>query len=253
MNDQKNESTEIVPRDELHSRAEKLRQHLRALSLDGALLLDPLTMYYFTGTLQQGIVVIPVEKNLMFFVRRNIERARMESSLSDIRPLAGLSQLAKALREEGIATRIMGLATAQVTMDSHEALKKALPSTTFVSINKELAAVRAVKSPYEISLIRRAGERHRRVYDQIPAMIQENMSEWELGCKIQTAMMELGYTGMPKLSGENMEIFLGYVSAGISANYPTGFSGPGGAKGLSPTIPYVGSRKKIQTNEPIYR
>ena len=176
----------------------------------------------------------------------------MESALSDIRPLAGLSQLAKALLKEGISAGTMGLSTAHITIDTLAALKKALPSTTFVSVNRELASVRAVKSPYEISLIRRAGECHRLVYDQIPAMIQENMSEWELGCKIQAAMMELGYTGMPKFSGANMEIFLGYVSAGISATYPTGFSGPGGAKGLSPTIPYIGSRKKIQPNEPIY-
>ena len=69
VSEQKNEIEEMVPKKELHSRAEKLRTALTQAFIGwGALILDSLTMYYFTGTMQQGVVVIPVEKDLIFFV-----------------------------------------------------------------------------------------------------------------------------------------------------------------------------------------
>lgn len=112
--------------------------------------------------------------------------------------------------------------------------------------------VRSVKSDYEVGLLRKAGAFHEKVYDAIPAMICEGMSEWELGAEIQKTMMALEYTGITRFSVSGMELFLGVISSGESGNYPTASIGPGGGLGLSPAFPFVGSKKKLGYGEPIF-
>ncbi|MBM9616351.1 aminopeptidase P family protein [Desulfobulbus rhabdoformis] len=242
----------LVPETELEGRAERLQDQLRRLELDAALLFDPIHMYYFSGTIQQGVVVLPTVGKPLLCVRRSVERARIESSLQHILPLSGLSQLNHHLQQAGIQTKRMGVMESNIEFSFYKTLSRTLPQTAFSDISGVVGALRSVKSDYEVALVRRAGEHHQLVYDLIPTMIHKEMSEWELGCEIQHAMMRYGYTGMARFSNSTMELFLGYISAGDSANYPTGFMGPGGAVGLCPTVPYVGSKTQIEKNQPIY-
>ena len=112
--------------------------------------------------------------------------------------------------------------------------------------------IRAVKSDYEVGLIRESGARHQLVSDAIPAMICEGMTEWELGAEIHKEMLALGYTGITRLSAFGGEVIVGIVSFGESGNYPTASVGPGGLKGLSPAFSLVGGMKILERGEPIF-
>lgn len=242
----------LVPASEISHRLFRLQQWLQALSVDGALILDQVNMYYYTGTMQQGIVVVPAEGEPVFLVRRSLERARLESPLQTILPLDGFSRLQASLDELGMATGNLGIAETTLVVSVYKTLVKALAETRFVDISASLSMVRSVKSAYEVGLLRQAGAAHKQVYDAIPAMIGEGMSEWELGAEIQKMMMALEYTGITRFSVSGMELFMGIVSAGESGNYPTASIGPGGVLGISPAFPFVGGTRKIRRGEPIF-
>ena len=106
--------------------------------------------------------------------------------------------------------------------------------------------IRAVKSDYEVGLIREAGKRHKILYDEIPGAIREGITEWELGSAIVGNMLRLGHTGLARLGAFNSEFFAGVVSFGESANYPTASVGPGGQVGLSPAFPFLGGTRKLR-------
>ena len=146
----------------------------------------------------------------------------------------------------------LGLDETTVPVSIYRRLSKALPGSAFEDISLMLAMVRSVKSDYEVGLIREAGKRHKAIYDQIPKMIQEGMTEWELGSAIHGLMLKLGYTGMARLTTFNTEFFAGVISFGESGNYPTASVGPGGSVGLSPAFPYLGGARRLKKRDPIF-
>ncbi len=220
--------------------------------MDGALILDPLNMYYYTGTMQQGVFFAPRSGEPVFLVRRSYERAQRETPLKRVFPLQGFSQLQATLADLGFRTNILGVAETTLSVSVFKTLAKAFPGGTFTDISALLGMIRAKKSDYEVGLIRKAGARHETVYDAIPSLIREGMTEWELGAEIHKAMMALGYTGIMRLAAFGGEMFTGIVSFGESGNYPTASVGPGGLMGLSPAFPLLGGKKKLGRGEPIF-
>jgi Xaa-Pro aminopeptidase len=112
--------------------------------------------------------------------------------------------------------------------------------------------IRSVKSDYELGLIREAGRRHKAIYDEIPSMIQEGMTEWELGSAIHGHMLKLGHTGIGRVTTFNGEFFAGVISFGESGNYPTASAGPGGLVGLSPAFPFLGGARRLSKGDIIF-
>ncbi|MCL2790267.1 MAG: Xaa-Pro peptidase family protein [Desulfobulbus sp.] len=242
----------LVPASEIAQRIARLQCRLQAKSVDGALIFDPLNMYYYTGTIQQGIVFVPTEGEPAFLVRRSYERAQLETPWRRILPLQGFSQLPAILADLGLAANILGVAETTLPVAVFHALTKALPKSAFMDISEVLSMVRVVKSEYEVGLIRTAGILHGQVYDAIPAMIRAGMTEWELGAEIHKKIMSLGYTGIARFVANGMELFMGVISFGESGNYPTASVGPGGQTGLSPAFPLVGGNRKLGRGEPIF-
>jgi Xaa-Pro aminopeptidase len=242
----------LVPDQEISQRVAKLQHRLQAGPVDAALILDPLNMYYYTGTMQQGVFVVPTNGEPVFLVRRSYERARRETPLKRVFPLKGFSQLQEILADLGLQTNVLGVAETTLSVSVFKTLAKAFPGGTFTDISDLLGMIRAVKSDYEVGLIRKAGALHEMLFDAIPAMIHEGMTEWELGAEIHKGMMTLGYTGITRLAAPGVEIIIGIVSFGESGNYPTASIGPGGLTGLSPAFPLVGGTKKLGRGEPIF-
>jgi Xaa-Pro aminopeptidase len=242
----------LVPAREISQRVSRLQHRLQEAPVDGALILDPLNMYYYTGTLQQGVVFVPIEGEPVFLVRRSYERAQRVTPLKRVFPIKGFSQLQGILADLGLQTNMLGVAETTLSVSVFKTLAKAFPGGTFTDISTLLSMIRAVTSEYEVELIRKAGARHEMVYDAIPSMIHEGMTEWALGTEIHKGMLALGFTGVTRFSALGGELDMGIVSFGESGNYPTASVGPGGLVGLSPAFPLVGGKKKLRRGEPIF-
>ena len=242
----------LVPAQEIAQRVSRLQSLLQEGPMDGALILDPLNMYYYTGTMQQGVLFVPTEGEPVFLVRRSFERAQQETPLKRVLFLKGFSQLQAMLADLGLQTSILGVAETTLSVSVFKTLTNAFPGGTFTDISALLGMIRAKKSDYEVGLIRKAGARHKMVYDAIPSLICEGITEWELGAEIHKQMMALGYTGIMRLAAFGAEMFMGIVSFGESGNYPTASVGPGGLTGLSPAFPLLGGTKKLSKGEPIF-
>jgi Xaa-Pro aminopeptidase len=242
----------LVPAQEISQRVSRLQHRLQEEPMDGALILDPLNMYYYTGTMQQGVVFVPTEGEPVILVRRSYERAQRETPLKRVFPIKGFSQLQATLADLGLKTNILGVAETTLSVAVFKTLAKAFPGGTFTNISTLLSKIRAVKSDYEVGLIRKAGARHEMVYDAIPSMIHEGMTEWALGTEIHKEMLSLGFTGVTRFSAFGGELDMGIISFGESGNYPTASVGPGGLMGLSPAFPLVGGKKKLRRGEPIF-
>ncbi len=79
----------MVPAAELEDRLERFRGLMDAAHPDWelGLILGKVNLYYFTGTMQDGLLALPRDGEPCLWVRRSYERARDESAFPEIRQM----------------------------------------------------------------------------------------------------------------------------------------------------------------------
>ncbi|WP_155314158.1 aminopeptidase P family N-terminal domain-containing protein [Desulfosarcina ovata] len=63
------------------------------------ILIDPINQYYFSGSAQHQIMVIPIEKDPVLWVVLSFERAQSDSWVTDVREASSLSNIFKLMAD----------------------------------------------------------------------------------------------------------------------------------------------------------
>ena len=236
--------TTKVPLSELSDRMNRFRARMDAEHprWQLAAIFSRVNQYYFTGTMQDGMLLVPRDGKPTFWVRRSFERACSESLFPDIRPMKGFRDAA----QPGSATRdVIHLEAEVVPLALLERFRKYFPCQTVAALDAQVARVRAIKSPYELAILERAGRIHQRAREEeVPALLREGMSEAELGCELFSLMVRQGDQGVARFAMFGVEVMFGLFGFGENSLYPTNFDGPGGCVGLEPAAPVLGSRTR---------
>ena len=236
-----------LPKTEIQTRLNRLQTLLEKLcpTVDGLMLFSRLNIYYCTGTLANGIFWLPKEGDPTLFVRKGIERAIVESPHIHAVPFRSYSELLPAIGKNTAITRI---AAEKNTLPWHlgEMLQQKCPSVQFVSGEGIINSARAIKTAYELDLMRLAGERHRAsMCDIFPTRMKAGMSELELSHILLNIMLERGHGGLSRLNAFGEEVFLGHLTVGENGAYPSYYNGPLGVLGQHPANPFAGSAGHI--------
>ena len=242
-----------VPLTELKNRMSCFKKRMEAFSPEWeiAVIFSKINLYYFTGTMQEGMLIIPKDGEATFWVRRSYERALDESLFPRIEPMSSFRDAARGV--SGLPDTIY-LETEVVPLALYQRFQKHFPFKNVRSADSQICAVRAVKSEYELLLTRKAGRIHQHVLEEIvPEMLREGMSEVDLATELFSVMIGEGHDGLCRFGMFDTEMFLGKVCFGESSIYPSYFDGPGGSYGMSPAVPLIGSRsRKLQKGDLVF-
>lgn len=236
-----------TPKEELYSRWKRynglLQQYLP--NVEGTLVFSRLNIYYFTGTLANGVFWLPSEGEPLLLCRRGVERAAIESPINNIVPFSSYGDIQKIFQEysmslpEKIAAEMGGL-----PWSLSNSLKKHMPTVNFVSCDQVIAMSRAQKSEYELQFSREAGEKHNKCLTQLlPPFLHEGIDELRIFHLISNLFYSEGHNGILRMETFGEEAFGGHISIGDSANHPSVFNGPVGLKGAHPAVPFMGSEE----------
>lgn len=231
-----------VPAYELNARMQRL---LRQMDKDCpgwryAIVISKTNLYYLTGTRQEGMLVITAGEEPVFWVRRSYERACNESFFPRIMPMSSFSDAAayhkiSQYKQVYVETEVLPLAYL-------DRIRKYFPFEEIKPLDLQLAKVRSVKSAYELQQMRKSGEIHQRVLEELaPKVFREGMSEVELIGELYRLLLQEGHHGVTRFNMFDTELGVGQVGFGEASLYPTSFDGPGGNYG-SPATPFMGSR-----------
>ena len=215
-----------------------------------ALVNDKVNMYYFTGTMQEGALVIRPQDEILW-VRRSFDRARNESLLPDIRPMKSFRTLAEFY---GTVPDEIYLECKKATVEWLNMLRKYLPFKAYADIDGLLCNLRLTKSAYELELMKRSGAIHQTVLEQLaPKMITEGISEAELAVELYSAMLRRGSHGIARMNLPLGEDIIGVASFGKSGLVRTAFDGPGGTGGTCIAVQSIGSPfRKLKQGRLVY-
>ena len=242
-----------TPATELRDRMERfqLRMDAENPSWEFAAIFGRTNQFYFTGTMQDGVLLIPRDDEGVLWVRRSLERAEDESLFADIRPMKGYRDAADAM---GACPATVHVEKEVVPLALLERFRKYFPFTETASLDAQAAKVRSVKSAYELAILEQAGKIHHHVLeDCVPAMLREGMSEAELGGEVFSRLVREGHHGIARFGMFGTEMILGQLGFGESSIYPTGFDGPGGCLGAAPGAPVLGSHdRKLRAGDLVF-
>ena len=241
-----------VPRPELERRRLGLQAGLREDGIDAALIVQPVDLYYFTGTIQQAHLVVPAQGEPLLLVRRDLSRAREESQLPHIEPLDSLRALPDALARLGVAPNAtLGLELDVLPVVHFRRYEALLPLAVLVDCSGAVREVRSVKSGFELALLAEAAVQTDGVMREAAAFIREGMTEIEVSAHLEATLRRLGHQGVVRFRAFGQEMVLAHIFAGPDAAVGSYMDAPLGGRGMTPAVAQGAGRRPIRRNEPI--
>ena len=237
---------------EIDQRIEKLQRRLLQEGVDGALILQNTDLFYFSGTIQQSHLYIPAQGPPLLMVRKSLQRAKAESPLSTILPLNSPKQLMTLIQENGIAPPgVMGMELDVLPANLFFSYKRLFPGVDIRDISIPIRMVRAVKSAYELNLIRQAAAFSDQVAETLPKLLREGLTEIELAGMVEAQARRLGHQGTVRMRLWGAEMFYGHLMSGPAAAVPSFLASPTGGASVSAAVAQGPSFRKIRRHEAI--
>jgi Xaa-Pro dipeptidase len=239
-----------VPAKEVFHRIATLQESLQQENVDAALLTQNVDLFYYSGSMQNGLLYVPVNADPIFFVKKSIVRAKEESPL-EIQPLERMrTLLERIIARYGRKPSMLGI-EADVIPYQLGLRYQQLLDTVITDISPLIRQQRAVKSIFEQEKISQAAKLVDEVVQRVPSWLYVGMTEVELAAKIEHYLRVRGNINLNRMRSYNQELSLGMIAAGSAAATPTYFDGPAGGLGLTVASPQGASMRPIAENEPI--
>jgi len=242
----------ITPTSELRNRCAALQDLLRQQEIDGALLLQNTDLFYFTGSIQQGVCYLPAEGEPVYFVRKDIRRARMESGLQQVLTLASFSALPTAMRKLGLPeAKRLGLELDVLPVLHYQRLAKQFPAVETVDISPAVRRVRAIKSEYEIAIMKDCALIADRTMQHAREVIAVGKTDLEVAAELESFARCQGHQGVIRFRAFNAELYFGQILSGADSAVPAFLDAPLGGLGVNPAVGQGASYKKIHSGESV--
>jgi len=223
-----------------------LRKKLEEKSLQLALILSPINIFYFTGTFARGVLLIGLSQTKLL-VNRPFERAKKES-LIECEYLKSLKDLPTYIKSFN-SQKTIGIERNFLNLEEYFRYQEILSDWELEGIDFFLMEIRMVKTPYEINCIKKAGEILDRALKKALNQIKLGMKEIEASALIEKELRILGHPGITR-SLYGFELTYGHLISGKESLIPIyAITGQGG-KGI-PGFQGGASFKKIKNSDPI--
>lgn len=237
----------FAPKEEIYSRIDRLKNLMEKASIDGAFFHYKIDYYYLSGTMQDALMFVPLDDEPILFVRREISRAKRESPLERIVSIRSIKEIVSHIKP----MKNVGLQLDVVPYNDVIKFRELIGNANLINCSPLTRELRKTKSPFELTLIERAATIQKMVYEYVPKVLKEGMTEIELGGILEAYAKALGHEGLLRVRSLNYEAYTWHVLSGRTGSIVSQSDSPMGGLGLSPAFPVGASMKKIKRNEPI--
>ncbi len=241
-----------TPAGEIETRLSRLRAAMAEKETEAVLVVEKMDLYYFSGTAQDGVLYIPLEGPPLLMIRRETERARIESPIHAVTEIASLREIPGRVRDMGGGLpRNMGLELDVLPVKAYRRYGALFPGTRLVDAAPLIRGIRRIKSAFEIGLMKRAGKIGEEVFLRASEALREGMTEIELGGLMEAWAKRLGHEGLLRIRSLNYEAYSWHILAGPCGGIVSQSDSPMGGLGLSPAFPVGAGRNLLKARAPI--
>jgi Xaa-Pro dipeptidase len=240
-----------TPESEIRDRISRFQSLLRREGIAAAFIQQLIDRFYFSGTIQDGVIIIPAEGVPIYMCRRSVSRAKAESPL-EILPFRSLKELPGSLAELGIpGSAKLGLELDVIPAALYFRYNSLFPDAEWADLGGLAREVRAVKSPFEIERIRAAGIQVGKVMESALEILSAGMREVDFVSTLENRARELGHQGILRMRGFNQELFYGHIFSGEHSALISHIDAPLGGKGMNPSVAQGAGFRAIEKGDPV--
>jgi Xaa-Pro aminopeptidase len=243
---------QYTPFEEIENRFIKVRAEMKKQGIEALLVVQKMDLYYLSGTTQDGLLFLPLEGKPLLMIKREYERAKVESPIKEVVLLKSLRDIPSLIQT--IWNRLphsLGLEFDLLPVKDYFKFQELLPGMRFMDSSGVLRETRKIKSPFEIDLMRRAGEIGKKVYQEARKILRKGMTEIEFGGLLEAAAKRYGHEGLLRVRSFNYEAYTWHVLSGPAGGIVSQSDSPMGGLGLSPAFPVGASLRSMKSHEPI--
>jgi Xaa-Pro dipeptidase len=243
---------EPAPVAEITARMAALKEELAREGISLALIRQNVDMYYYAGTLADGLLAVTPAQEPLLLVRRPQYRLLEAvppwplAFYGDPKEIPGLLA-ASGFPDQGP----LGLELDVMPVAFFNRLQKLFPQRQIKDASPLIRRQRMVKSAYEIEQMRRAAGILDQALADVPQFLRPGVSEMEAAAALEYRLRLLGHQGLVRLRTWNLELFYGHILSGVSGVQAAYIDTPSGGPGFSPAFPQGAGRKKLAQGEPI--
>lgn len=226
----------FVSPDEIGRRISNLRKNLEHLGVSAAVIEHKTDLYYFTGSAQTATLIIPVEGEVQYLVKRSFKRAEVESPLK-VEKFSGSKDLFSRITKSLANNKKLGLALDVTPANQYLKYSSSLEGVELVDISMSIRFLKAVKSAYEIEQLKLATKQVEPAFELLPDLIKPGKREIDISVEIESLFRRAGHPGPIRIRRTGLDLAMILVTAGNSACYPHSFDGPVGGEAPDPVSP----------------
>ncbi len=243
---------QFTPLEEIENRFTRIRTGMKKQEMDALLVVQKMNFYYLSGTTQDGLLFVPMEGKPLLMIKRELERAKVESPIKDIILLKSNREIPSLIQTHSDKLpNSLGLELDILPVKDYFKHQEFFPATRFMDGSPILREVRRIKSPFEINLMSVAGEIGKKVYKEARKILNEGMTEIEFGGLLEATAKRYGHEGLLRVRSLNYEAYTWHVLSGLTGGIVSQSDSPMGGLGLSPAFPVGASQKVMKAHEPI--
>ena len=241
----------LTPKEEISGRIRRLQERLVRDGIDAAFIVQNADLFYFTGSIQQGVLIVPSAGEAVYFVRRVYERALAEAAVEQIERIASPKEIPAFFEKRNISFDAIGFELDVMPVSVFQRFSPLFPGARTVDVSGILRETRAVKGPAEIDAMRACGKNLSGLLDSARSEIRIGLTETELGGILQGRAISGGHTTITRMRAWNQEVGLGCVISGPDAAMPSYADFPTAGKGSGPFVPVGQGHRTFRNGEPI--
>ncbi|MFZ5901183.1 M24 family metallopeptidase [Desulforudis sp. DRI-14] len=237
-------------REEYRERQRRFQELLGQNGIDGALIVQSADLVYLTGTYQDMHLYLPAEGEPLLMVRRDLEVAQTDACVEKIVPLQRFSEIPGLMLDHSLALPArLGLELDVLPAAYYLKYQSVFKNAELVDCSSLLRRLRAVKTPWEISILRAGGKALDALFEALPGLLELGRTELELAGRLEALARARGHQGYVRVRGFNAEVFWGHLLSGANAAHSSYFDGVIGGAGSGPWMRFGAGSKRIASGE----
>jgi len=241
-----------TPRKEIKARISTFQEALMQLEVDLAIVVQNADLFYFSGTIQGGYLLIPMEGEPVFAATGDAHRIEQESGIDKIVPITGIKEIPGLCKEIlRLEPRTVGLEFDVLPVSLYHRVCALLHGCSAVDVSNSIRKIRMLKSSYEINKIRESAMIYGEALSHLPEILRPGITEVDLESELVRLARRRSHFGAHRVRGFNQESYYGHVLAGPRGAVPSMLKSPTGGLGSTPAFGYGSGHWAIEENSPI--
>ena len=241
-----------VPSFEIEHRLQGIQEMMVQDGFEGALLFQNLDRFYFSGTMQPGVLFSPAPGRTDPFCSKKHRAGPGGILVGEIVPLNSLRDLPATLLEMDLPLpQTLGLELDILPAQTYLQIETLFPAVRLLDLSIQLRRCRMIKSSWEIENLRKAAKMTADLVQAVPSLLEPRLTELELAGRLESFLRHRGHQGFIRTRGFNQEVFYGHVLSGTEGTRASYIDSPSGGLGTGPAFSQGAGFKVLRPHEPV--